>query len=175
MPKKVNNETTNQPCNQPVGLRPTAQHRIWTNGVFKSNKLSHHSKLYPDRINNPYQMKWNQPTWSSIQTTECCHTYATSVVYYTHTRLQTSPSSSEAVGNHTVPRSGSIDRVKHEYTVWWTSATNCDAITRLIFVAAGTRRQDSDANLGVSRSLHRTWSHLLGLQQMSVLMCPFKS
>jgi hypothetical protein len=48
-------------------------------------------------------------------------------------------------------------------------------LSELIFVAAGTRRQNSDANLVVSRSLHLTWSDLFGLQHMSVLMCPFIS
>jgi hypothetical protein len=54
--------------------------------------------------------------------------YSTSMACYTHTCFQTLPSSSVAVGNGSVPCSGSIDRVKHEYAVWWTSATNRDAI-----------------------------------------------
>lgn len=48
-------------------------------------------------------------------------------------------------------------------------------LSGLIFVAVGTRRQNSDANLVVPRSLHLTWSDLFGLQHMSVLMRPFRS
>lgn len=84
-------------------------------------------------------MKWKQPACSSIQTAECLRTYqiySTNMACYTHTCFETLPSSSVAVGNGTVPCSGNIDRVKHEYAVWWTSATNRDAIHQTNFCSS---------------------------------------
>jgi hypothetical protein len=94
-------------------------------------------------------MKWNQPNkglFSYLPNQRRC--------------FQTLPSSSVAVGNGTVPCSGSIDRVKHEYTVWWTSATNCDAINQTNFCssrypAPGFRRQPGCLSFLTS---HLVWS-----------------
>ena len=74
----------------------------------------------------------------------------------------------------TVLRSSSIDRISR---TWGYRMNFCSwllmPLKTLIFVAVGTWRQHRDAVLLVSRSLHLTWSDLLGREHMSVLMCPF--
>ena len=75
----------------------------------------------------------------------------------------------------TVLRSSTIDRISRTWRYYRLNFCSwlLMPLSTLIFVAVGTWRQHRDAVLLVSRSLHLTWSDLLGREHMSVLMCPF--